>query len=197
MYQASGNREGSSCLSTPSPARRFRSEKIHTRSAQSMVLRNSWRFDMYCNRPRSWFRRGSGPQELRVRDRLSLLGSLPLIHFGLLRSQKASSNATSGNSTSINPEYLSKTGAFNGTGIALASYSFSGGGYGDINLYFQHHTGQIRSAQLTNAGTWSGGSYAEVVAVDAKNATPIAAVAYAMNNVATVSCQSQFLNGHD
>lgn len=162
-----------------------------------MVLRDPRRFDMYRNRPRSRLRSGSWSQEFWVRDRLPLLGSVVLTSLGLSRSRNAASNATSGNSTSggsaaITPGYFSQTGAFNGTGIALASYSFSAGGYGAIDLYFQHHTGQIRSAQLTKTGTWSGGTYAEVVAVDAKNATPIAAVAYAQNDIATVSCQMRF-----
>ena len=54
-------------------------------------------------------------------------------------------------------------------------------------MYFQHHTGQIRSAQLGSDGTWKGGDITEVVAIDAKNGTPIAAVAYARNNTAAVS----------
>ena len=54
-------------------------------------------------------------------------------------------------------------------------------------MYFQHHTGQIRSAQLDTNGNWKGGDETEIVAVDAKNATPIAAVAYARNNTAAVS----------
>lgn len=164
-----------------------------------MVLRDPRRFDMYRNRPWSRLRSGSWSQEFWVRYSLPLLGSVALTNSGLSRSQNAASNATPGNSASggsaaITPDYFSQTGAFNGTGLALASYSFSGGGYGAINLYFQHHTGQIRSAQLTNAGIWSGGTYAEVVAVDAKNATPIAAVAYAQNDTATVSCQMRFFS---
>ncbi|KAL8728501.1 MAG: hypothetical protein Q9181_005320 [Wetmoreana brouardii] len=79
---------------------------------------------------------------------------------------------------------LSTTGAFNGSGIALASQSFASGGYGSIVMYFQHHTGQIRSTQLSSDGTWHGGDATEIVAVDAKNGTPIAAVAYARNNTA-------------
>ena len=54
-------------------------------------------------------------------------------------------------------------------------------------MYFQHHTGQIRSAQLGSDGSWKGGDVTEVVAADAKNGTPIAAVAYARNSTSSVS----------
>ena len=54
-------------------------------------------------------------------------------------------------------------------------------------MYFQHHTGQIRQAQLSSDGDWKGGDVTQIVAVDAKNATPIAAVAYARNDTAAVS----------
>ena len=54
-------------------------------------------------------------------------------------------------------------------------------------MYFQHHTGEIRQAQLSSNGDWEGGDVTQIVAVDAKNATPIAAVAYARNDTAAVS----------
>ena len=54
-------------------------------------------------------------------------------------------------------------------------------------MYFQHHSGQIRQAQLNSDGDWEGGGVTDIVAVDAKNATPIAAVAYARNDTAAVS----------
>ena len=82
----------------------------------------------------------------------------------------------------INPAYYSTTGAFNGSGIAVASQSFSidadDSSEGTIFLYFQHHTGEIRYMQMTAAGEWVGGTSSEVVAVDAKNSTPISAVPY-------------------
>lgn len=56
-----------------------------------------------------------------------------------------------------------------------------------INVYFQHWTGQIRKMQLMNDGSWVGGDDTNIVATDAKNATPISAVAYAMDGKATVS----------
>ncbi|KAL2053207.1 hypothetical protein ABVK25_006532 [Lepraria finkii] len=91
---------------------------------------------------------------------------------------------SSGGVTSANPSYISTTGAFNGSGIALASESFGSGGYGSIVMYFQHHTGQIRQAQLGSDGLWKGGDLTQIVAADAKNGTPIAAVAYNRNDTA-------------
>jgi len=89
----------------------------------------------------------------------------------------------------MNPAYLSKEGAFNGTGIAIASQSFNTGGYGTIVLYFQFHDGTVRSMQLSSTG-WIGGDYSTIIAVDAKNATPISAVSYAKDQSSTV-CQSE------
>ena len=43
----------------------------------------------------------------------------------------------------IDPQYYSKTGAWNGSGIAIASVSF--GVDSSIFVYFQHYTGEIRS----------------------------------------------------
>lgn len=103
------------------------------------------------------------------------------------RSRKNSTESLPPNNTSITAPVLSTTGAFNGSGIALASESFASGGYGSIVMYFQHHTGQIRSAQLGSDGSWKGGDVTEVVAADAKNGTPIAAVAYARNSTSSVS----------
>jgi hypothetical protein len=87
----------------------------------------------------------------------------------------------------LNPAYLSKSGAFNGTGLAIASYSFATGGYGVINVYFQHWSGQLRKMQLMSDGSWQGGDSTNIVATDARNATPISAVAYAMDQKSTVS----------
>lgn len=56
-------------------------------------------------------------------------------------------------------------------------------------MYFQHHSGQIRSAQLASDGDWQGGDITNIVAIDAKNGTPIAAVAYARNQTAAVRIQ--------
>lgn len=89
----------------------------------------------------------------------------------------------------IDPSYYTQTGAFNGSGIALASQSFTkdldSGTQGSIVMYFQHHTGEIRWIQLSSGGEWLGGSSSEVVAVDAKNSTPLSAVSYSIESVNT------------
>ncbi|KAK3701411.1 hypothetical protein LTR37_015509 [Vermiconidia calcicola] len=89
----------------------------------------------------------------------------------------------------INPRYYTRTGALNGSGIALASQSFaqdlSEGTQGSIVMYFQHHSGDIRWVQLGNDGSWTGGTVSEVVAVDAKNSTPLSAVSYSWESVNT------------
>ncbi|KAK5127916.1 hypothetical protein LTR85_005033 [Meristemomyces frigidus] len=82
----------------------------------------------------------------------------------------------------LSPAYYSTAGAFNGSGIALASQSFvnnlNTGAHGNLVMYFQHHSGQIRYQQLTPDDGWQGGSASEVVATDARNSTPLSAVAY-------------------
>ncbi|CAI9636034.1 hypothetical protein GT037_001068 [Alternaria burnsii] len=82
---------------------------------------------------------------------------------------------------SLNSEYLSKKGVFNGTGIALAGESWNKGQRRIFTLYFQHHTGDIRFMQYTTDRKWIGGGKAQTVAGDAKDASPISAVAFALN----------------
>ena len=77
------------------------------------------------------------------------------------------------------PAYYSKTGAFNGTGIALASVNF--GVDDSIFVYFQHYTGELRAMVLQANGDWSDSN---TVASDAKNGTPISIVAYVSQEVA-------------
>jgi hypothetical protein len=86
----------------------------------------------------------------------------------------------------LDPAYYSEEGAFNGSGLALASQSFGSGEYGELVLYFQHHSGSIRWQRLTPDDGWLGGTASEVVATDAKNSTPLSAVAYSLNGVSTV-----------
>lgn len=83
----------------------------------------------------------------------------------------------------LDPEYYSRTGAFNGTGIAISAYTAYGDTHGSLVLYFQHSSGQIRWLQLSAAGEWLGGTLSEVVAVDAKNSTPISSVAILLDQV--------------
>lgn len=87
------------------------------------------------------------------------------------------------------PKTFSTSGAFDGTGIALATESFGQESYGTVVVYFQHWTGDIRYMQLSSSGSWIGGGDQEVVATNARNGTPIAAVAYSMSGVSTV-CQN-------
>lgn len=109
------------------------------------------------------------------------------------RPSKSSSSSTKNTEYliggAIDPSYYTHTGAFNGSGIALASQSFAKnleeGTQGAIVMYFQHHTGEIRYMQLSSSGQWLGGSPSEVVATDAKNSTPISAVAYSIGGIDT------------
>ena len=82
---------------------------------------------------------------------------------------------------SLNPEYYSEKGAFNGTGIALAGESWNGGQRRIFTVYFQHHTGDIRYMQYRADKKWDGGDKAQTVATDAKNGTALSAVAYLIN----------------
>lgn len=74
---------------------------------------------------------------------------------------------------SINASYYSRQGAWNGTGIALASQSFpeavEDAPVGSLVLYFQHHTDDLRFMRLTTKGEWVGGFEIQSVATDAKN----------------------------
>lgn len=97
-----------------------------------------------------------------------------------------SGNASTSAPGPVTPSSYSTTGAFNGTGLALAEESFEIGGHGATNMYFQHHTGQLRVIELAADGSWKGGSPAEVVAFNAKNGTPISVVSYALGQKAAV-----------
>lgn len=82
----------------------------------------------------------------------------------------------------LSSNYISGRGAFNGTGIALAGESWNTGQRRIFTLYFQHHTGDIRFMQYTTDRKWIGGTRAETVASDVKDASPISAVSYAVNS---------------
>jgi hypothetical protein len=88
---------------------------------------------------------------------------------------------------SLNANYFSKKGVYNGTGIALAGESWNKGQRRIFTLYFQHHTGDIRFMQYSSDQQWSGGSKSETVATGVKNASPISAVAYNINATQYVS----------
>lgn len=86
----------------------------------------------------------------------------------------------------LSSDYYTSTGAFNGSGIAIAGESWNNEEKKIMTVYFQHWTGEIRWIQLTPKGEWLGGSRSEVVVTDAKNATPISVVAYAVNGTSQV-----------
>jgi hypothetical protein len=88
---------------------------------------------------------------------------------------------------SLNANYFSKKGVYNGTGIALAGESWNKGQRRIFTLYFQHHTGDIRFMQYSSDQQWTGGSKSETVATGVKNASPISAVAYNINATQYVS----------
>jgi hypothetical protein len=81
----------------------------------------------------------------------------------------------------IDPKYYSDTGAWNGSGIAIASVNF--GVDASIWVYFQHYTGEIRAFIQEAAGEWTDSNI--VVPSGARNGTPISAVAYIVEEVAT------------
>ncbi|KAL5413124.1 hypothetical protein PMIN03_003902 [Paraphaeosphaeria minitans] len=82
----------------------------------------------------------------------------------------------------LGSSYYTRNGTFNGSGIALATEFWNNQERKIMTVYFQHWTGEIRSIQLTPKGEWIGGTASEVVVSDAKNATPISAVSYSLND---------------
>ncbi|XP_014554514.1 hypothetical protein COCVIDRAFT_104758 [Bipolaris victoriae FI3] len=82
----------------------------------------------------------------------------------------------------LSAKYVSKKGAFNGTGIALAGESWNQGQRKIFTLYFQHYSGDIRFMQYGTDQKWIGGTKAQTVASGVKDASPISAVAFAINS---------------
>ena len=95
----------------------------------------------------------------------------------------ATSRPASTTSSTHIPLYFSTRGAFNGTSIAVTKdrngqnlTSSAPGSFNKWNLVlvYQHYTGELRWMQrIYLSSTWVGGSAYDVVATDAKNATPI------------------------
>lgn len=110
----------------------------------------------------------------------------PWLQWPIKLGRPKNPSTSSGGGSTVNAAYLTTEGAFNGSGIAIASQSYGTGGYGTIVLYFQYHDGTVRNMQLLTGGGWIGGDYSTIVANDAKNATPISAVSYAMDQISTV-----------
>ena len=107
----------------------------------------------------------------------------------MCRSGSATSDADYSIGGAIDPAYYSTTGAFNGSGIALASQSFSSNitaeTQGSIVMYYQHYTGEIRWKELSSSGEWVGGTISETVTADARNSTPLSAVSYSSGGMNT------------
>lgn len=114
--------------------------------------------------------------------------------LGLTKTQSSSDNPSVDPYCRDHPEYCiggvlgsnfyTNTGVFNGSGIAIATESWNREEKKIMTVYFQHWTGEIRWIQLTPGGQWLGGSRSEVAVTDAKNATPISVVSYAVNDTA-------------
>lgn len=76
-----------------------------------------------------------------------------------------------------------QSGALSGTKISVVTQSLpatdgQAPGEDSLVMYFQHETGSIRWMWLADNGTWLGGDTTSVIAVNAKNNTPISAVSY-------------------
>lgn len=86
---------------------------------------------------------------------------------------------------SLDPAYYSTRGAWNGSGIALSQHFLSNNSTDtssqDLMVFFQHHSGDLRWMELASDGSWEGGSPSQIVAADARNSTPISAVAWVAN----------------
>ena len=81
----------------------------------------------------------------------------------------------------LNPKYYSTQGAFNGSGISLASANF--GVDSTILVYYQDYTGDIKVSVLDPDGSWSAAS--STLTSDARNGTPISTVAFVADEAAT------------
>jgi len=100
----------------------------------------------------------------------------------------------------IDPSYYSRSGAWNGSGIAYVWQNFSqnwddilrSNEYSHV-VYFQEPSGDIRWMRETSDYSWKEGAQdLVVVATDARNSTPISAVQYTANgtNYWNVFCRS-------
>ena len=75
-------------------------------------------------------------------------------------------------------------GALDGTSIALVTSTFTSddGTVGkNLEMFFQHQTGEIRWMRLADNGSWVGGDASTAIAEDAKMNTPISAISYIWN----------------
>jgi hypothetical protein len=65
---------------------------------------------------------------------------------------------------------MSTTAAFHLTGVATAR---GNGGDGDMNVFFQHQSGEIRRMSVDSNGHWTGGDHSTIVTQDAKDGSPV------------------------
>lgn len=105
----------------------------------------------------------------------------------------------------LDTSYYSDKGAWNGSGLSYTWQTFSsdleGQAKGEAKavMYYQHHSGEIRWMRRTdNLGWLRGAEESEIVAGDAKNATPISAM-YLIQDFASswhVFCERRTLPQH-
>jgi hypothetical protein len=98
----------------------------------------------------------------------------------------------------LDSAFYSRRGAFNGSGVAVRDQPSEDNvdpGQMLMTVYFQHWSGDMRWMQLAKTGEWIGGSQSEVIATNAKNATPISAVSYVDNGTEYVSYSCSNLPG--
>ncbi|KAF2671173.1 hypothetical protein BT63DRAFT_423401 [Microthyrium microscopicum] len=100
------------------------------------------------------------------------------VGFGINKKDTpTNSNATA--TPSPSPSNFSQGGVFNMSGFAIGSQNRVSEPDGQVNLFYQHYTGELRWLIKAN-DDWSG-SPQYVVATDAKNATPISTVILPLN----------------
>ena len=97
-----------------------------------------------------------------------------------------SANTPSGNSNSSSTSKVTRVastqGAFNGTGFATLTEDIRTEPL--LHLFYQSYTGNVQHAVRAPGGNWSGGD--SNITIDARGATPLAAVNYTSNGNLTV-----------
>jgi hypothetical protein len=128
-----------------------------------------------CGLPRSWW--------LVLAAFITCIIALA-VALGVVFGRKHSHAGPNPNDTvggALNPQYYSTQGAFNGSGISIATANF--GESSTVLLYYQDYTGDIKASVLNTDGSWSTAS--NTVTSDARNGTPISTVAYVSQEIAT------------
>jgi hypothetical protein len=103
----------------------------------------------------------------------------------------------------LNDSYYSSKGAWNGSGLAYTWQTFSidqeDQPKDEAVMYYQHYSGALRWMRRLDSARWlRGPEQVEVVAVDAKNATPISAMYLIQNQTSLwhVFCEHRILAAH-